>query len=72
MKSAKIINLFSYKYFKLFQIPPPKQPQGPRNEFHLGVAYSNEDFEKFDFQKILLSKLRNLGVARATPATPVP
>ena len=27
--------------------------QGPRNEFHLGVAYSNADFEKVDFQKIL-------------------
>ena len=27
--------------------------QGPRNGFHLGVAYSNADFEKVDFQKIL-------------------
>ena len=46
--------------------------QGLRNGFHLGVAHSNADFEKVDFQKKLCIEFRNLGVARATPATPVP
>ena len=46
--------------------------QGLRNEFHLGVAHSNADFEKVDFQKKIYIEFRNLGVARATPATPVP
>ena len=27
--------------------------QGLRNGFHLGVAHSNKDFEKVDFQKYL-------------------
>ena len=35
------------------QLGMVKHIQGLRNGFHLGVAHSNKDFEKVDFQKYL-------------------
>ena len=58
--------------YLIFRLPNNGDDQGLRNGFHLGVAHSNADFEKVDFQKNIYIEFRNLGVARATPATPVP
>ena len=46
--------------------------QGRRNEFYLGVAQIIRKMRFCEFSKFLLYKSPILGVARATPATPVP
>ena len=46
--------------------------QGQRNEFYPGVARVIRKMRFCEFSKFLLCKFPILGVARATPATPVP